>query len=122
MPKQKAPRTRNAGAMTEAAFFGWLRTVLRRASLGWKPKRAALKRQATGGSIGRARAYACAACQGVFKEKDLQADHIEPCGSLKGWEDLEGFTRRLFVEAHGWQWLCKDCHQEKTNRERKEKA
>lgn len=115
---KRVPRTRNAGTLTEAAFFSWLRTVLRRASLAWKPKRAALKKQATGGRIGRAQAYACASCGAVHKEKELEADHISPCGSLRGWEDLPRFASRLFVEEDGWQWLCKDCHADKTKRER----
>jgi len=47
--------------------------------------------------------------------KEIQVDHVEPCGSLKTFEDLPGFVRRLFCEADGLQVLCKaNCHRRKT--------
>ena len=42
MPKKKVvrsktPKTRNAGTMTEVQFFQWIRQVLRKSSIYWKP-------------------------------------------------------------------------------------
>ena len=35
--KNAAVKTRNAGTMTEVQFFQWIRQVLRKASIYWKP-------------------------------------------------------------------------------------
>jgi 5-methylcytosine-specific restriction endonuclease McrA len=59
--------------------------------------------------------YQCALCGGWFKGKETQVDHIVPCGTLKSFEDLAPFVRRLFCEADGLQVVCKPCHAEKTN-------
>lgn len=49
--------------------------------------------------------------------KEVQIDHIEPAGSLKGFDDLPGFVERLFCEVDGLQVLCKDgCHNKKTHK------
>ena len=53
-------------------------------------------------------------CQGWFLDKDTQVDHIEECGSLRSWEDLTPFARRLFVEVDGLNVQCLACHAIKT--------
>lgn len=63
--------------------------------------------------------YQCAQCKGWFKQADVQVDHIEPCGSLKSYADLPLFVEKMFCEPKDMQVLCKDCHQVKTNEERK---
>jgi 5-methylcytosine-specific restriction endonuclease McrA len=63
--------------------------------------------------------YQCASCNKWFKATDVQIDHIVPCGSLRSYNDLPIFVERLFCEPDGLQVLCKPCHQEKTNEERK---
>lgn len=62
----------------------------------------------------------CAACKKWHVQKDIQVDHIVPAGSLKSYDDLPMFVRRLFCEAENLQLMCKPCHQIKTNQERKD--
>lgn len=42
-------------------------------------------------------------------------DHVQECGSLRAFEDLPGFVKRLFVEADGLRVVCKRCHHKKTH-------
>lgn len=59
--------------------------------------------------------YCCAECGQFFKQKDIEVDHIEPCGTLKTYEDLPGFVQRLFCEIEGFRVACKGCHNKKTH-------
>lgn len=109
----KVPRTRNNGSMSEAAFFGWLREKLRRASMYWKPI-SAIKKEAQVPYVGenkrRKFSYACGECKGHFSDKEVVVHHIVECGSLKSFGDLSGFAERLFVEKDGLILICKECH------------
>ena len=109
-------KTRNNNTWSEARYFGFIRSTLRAGFTRWGPKHQA-KRDAKVGY----NAYECAACGETFGNKDVEVDHIVPAGSLKTFDDLPGFVERLFCESDGFQLLCKPCHQEKTNRERKAK-
>jgi hypothetical protein len=53
------------------------------------------------------------------KKNGIQIDHIIPAGALACYEDVVPFIMRLLVEIDGWQAMCKECHQLKTNEERK---
>lgn len=107
-------RTRNGGTWTEARYFGFIRSALRAAFMKWGPKNAAKLNAKIGYNQ-----YTCASCEGVFGNKDVQVDHIEPCGTLKKYDDLPAFVEKMFCEVEGFQVLCKSCHQTKTNEERK---
>lgn len=117
MPK---PKPRNAGTMTEAQFWGKVRAVLRNGFRYWKPiqqcKQAA-RREYKGPNKRLKWEYQCNLCKNWFPDKEVQVDHIDPCGSLKGEEDLVLFLRKLTVEV-GYQVLCKPCHVIKTKEER----
>lgn len=115
MPR-KVERLRNGGQWTEARFWGFIRSALRHAFTKWGPKHAAKKDAKVAYNT-----YKCAACDDTFASKDVEVDHIVPAGSLKTYEDLPGFVERMFCEKQGFQVLCKDCHQLKTNNERKKK-
>jgi 5-methylcytosine-specific restriction endonuclease McrA len=65
--------------------------------------------------------YQCKACEKWYPSTQTEVDHIVGAGKLSDFSDLPGFVERLFCEADNLQVLCKGCHQEKTNRERKEK-
>ena len=67
----------------------------------------------TGPDKRRKWSYQCSQCKKLFKGTEVQVDHIEPCGSLKSFDDLAGFAERLFVETDGLQVLCSKCHKEK---------
>lgn len=117
----KTQKTRANNTWTESRFFSFLRSNLRRASVKWPPIHAAKKdarRAYEGPDKNRKWEYQCAICKGWFKGTDTQVDHIEPAGSLKSFEDLQGFVERLFCEKDGLQVLCKTCHKnEKTDKE-----
>ena len=61
--------------------------------------------------------YQCAHCKDWFADKEVEVDHIIPCGSCRCEDDLVPYFRRTFVEEDGYQVLCKPDHLKKTNRE-----
>lgn len=56
----------------------------------------------------------------VIREK-IQMDHIDPViPPKKGWVwSWDEYIDRLFVDIDGWQGICKTCHDNKTNDEKK---
>lgn len=109
--------------MTEAAYFGMLRSGLRRIFRYWKPLQQAknnARAKYDGPNKRQKWTYQCATCLKRFKGSEVQVDHITPVGSLKSLEDLPAFVAALTAEE-GYQVLCKECHQEKTNAEREKK-
>lgn len=109
---------------TEARFWGFLRSALRRASDRFPPKQQAktLHRRPYKGGGRQKWEYQCVECGKWFAEKDIQIDHIEPVGALKDWSHLPDFCKRLFCGVEGYQVMDKQCHQAKTNRERDERC
>tara|TARA_R110000851_G_scaffold42983_1_gene106688 strand:- start:3761 stop:4135 length:375 start_codon:yes stop_codon:yes gene_type:complete len=120
MPKILKERTRNNGRWTEARYWSFIRATLRGAMNKWGPKHLA-KEQARKGVVGKRHRfeYKCVECKKWFTDKEVQVDHIIPCGSLKTYDDLPGWVERAFCEVDGFQIVCKPCHQIKTNEERK---
>jgi 5-methylcytosine-specific restriction endonuclease McrA len=117
----KPPKTRNAGTMTESAFWSFIRSTLRQKSRWWKPIGQA-KMKARRGCVKCAPKqkyeYQCAHCKQWFKDKDVNVDHITPAGSLRSANDLAGFIERLFCEVDNLQILCNVCHNKKTQDEK----
>ncbi len=107
-------KTRNGGQWSEARYFGFIRSALRAAFQRWGPRNACKLNAKVGYNQ-----YECAECKGIFGNKEVQVDHITPCGTLKTFEDLPAFVENMFCEAEGFQLMCKPCHQIKTNEERK---
>jgi len=119
--KPKVARTRNAGTMTESAFWSFIRSALRQKSRWWKPItqcKLAAKRAYKGPFKRQKFEYQCNKCKNWFPDKKINVDHIHPAGSLNCANDLPGFVERLFVEAEGLQVLCSNCHDKKTAKER----
>lgn len=114
----RTPRTRNGGTMTEAAFWGMIRSVLRRRTMYWRPiinaKNAA--RRAVKGSRQKWE-YQCATCKGWFKGTEVEVDHLKEAGSLTCAEDLKSFVTNLFAED-GYEVKCKSCHRQRTQSSR----
>lgn len=105
--------TRCSHTMTEAQFFSWVLSNARRLTTRWKPRNDALieKRREYKGPDKRTKwEYQCSLCYNWYKKKDIEADHIIPCGGINGWEKIEGWYRRAFVEKEGFRVLCKECH------------
>ena len=119
--KPKVARTRNAGTMTESAFWSFIRSALRQKSRWWKPItqcKLAAKRAYKGPFKRQKFEYQCNKCKNWFPDKKINVDHMHPAGSLNCANDLPGFVERLFVEAEGLQVLCSNCHDKKTAKER----
>jgi len=118
----RVPKPRNNGSMSEAAFFGWLREKLRRASMYWKPINV-VKKEAQVPYVGenkrRKFSYVCSECKGHFASDEVVVHHIVECGSLKSFADLPGFAERLFVEKDGLAVLCRGCHDKTHNKNQK---
>lgn len=129
MTKRKLlPKPRNAGTMTESAFWGMIRSLFRKRSMYWKPiaiVKAKNRRDKPRDVIGKHKfEYQCNECKGWFQDKEVQVDHFIEAGSLTCAEDLPGFVERLFCEEEGFQVLChkrldgiESCHRKKTKKQ-----
>ncbi len=103
----------NNGSMSNAAFFGWIRSRLRKMSQAWKPiqevKKDA-KRPYIGENKRRKFSYECSRCKGLFSDKEVAVHHIIPAGTLKSFDDIGTFCKNLFVEKDLLILLCDGCH------------
>jgi len=121
----KASKPRNGGKWSESAYWGAVRSALRAKFRFWGPAVAAKNaaRRPVLGCGQQKWEYRCSTCGGWFMGKEVQVDHVEPCGSLRNEGDIAGFLERLTPEDPGaFQVLCKACHNEKTQAERKNKS
>ena len=115
------PKTRNAGTMTESAFWSFIRSTLRQKSRWWKPITQCKmeSRRPYKGPLKRQKfEYQCNSCKQWFPEKKINVDHIIGAGSLNCGADLPGFVERFFCEQDNLQVLCEVCHNEKTQSEK----
>ena len=115
--KGRVERPRNGGTWTQAQFIGAIRSALRRIDLRWVPKQQAsdLVKFSWPGPRGRKWGYTCANCKGKFIRKNIEVDHIVPCGRLKTLDDIAAFIIRMFPEdPAAYQILCLKCHKAKT--------
>ncbi len=122
IPRARSPKVRNAGTMTESAFWSFIRSALRQKSRWWKPItecKLKAKRTYKGTNKRQKFEYQCATCKNWFPEKQINVDHIKPAGSLNCAQDLPGFVERLFCEIDNLQVLCEKCHDVKTKLEKK---
>jgi 5-methylcytosine-specific restriction endonuclease McrA len=122
--KGAAPKTRNSGTLTESAFWSFIRSALRQKSRWWKPVsecKQKVKRAYKGTNKRQKFEYQCNHCKNWYAEKNINVDHIIPAGTLTCANDLPGFVERLFCEVDNMQCLCTECHNIKTQNERKNK-
>lgn len=117
MPRCVA-RTRAGGEWTEARFYSFLRSGLRQLSRRWPPlvrlAANAVRRPSQSDNKRQKWEYQCQECQGWFMRKNIEVDHVVPCGSLRSLEDIAGFVERLFCETDGLRVLCETCHAART--------
>ena len=115
----RVPRTRASLEWTEARFWQFIRSTLRAASRKWPPLiRTVFEQNRRPNQSSNKRMkweFQCHECGYWFPRKEVEADHIIPCGSLKTYADLPGFVERLFCEVDGLRVLCKACHAERKN-------
>lgn len=115
-------KPRGSGTLTESAFWAMIRSALRDKSRWWKPIaecRMRARRKYVGPNKRQTYEYQCNHCKKWFPMKDTNVDHIIPVGTLTCANDLPGFVERLFTEVDGLQNLCSQCHDIKTQNERK---
>ena len=121
-PRVLKEKPRCGGTMTESMFWAFIRSALRQKSRWWKPialAKANAKRIYKGPIKRQKFEYQCNHCKKWFPDKEVDVDHIIPAGTLKCAADLPGFVERLFCEVEELQVLCNDCHDEKTQNEKK---
>ncbi len=123
MAKRNTERPRNGGKMTESEYFAKIRSALRKGFMWWHPMMLALEKASRpykGPNKLQKKEYQCSNCKKWFKRTDVHVDHIIECGSLKTYDDIVPFLKRLTVEdVDAFQVLCKaECHKEKTKNER----
>jgi 5-methylcytosine-specific restriction endonuclease McrA len=120
--KQRVERTRGGGRYTESEFMGFIRAALRQKSRRWAPIYQCLNaaRRPSKSTNKRLRwEFLCAHCGGWFAQKSVSVDHIRPAGSLRTLEDLPQFVATLFCEEDNLQCLCHECHNLKTQKDKK---
>lgn len=87
--------------------------VLRRATYRWPARSDALK-----DSRKERNSYECAMCKDRFKNNEVVLDHIVPVVDPKrGFDNWDDYINRMFPEKEGFQVLCNDCHDIKTDLE-----
>ena len=113
MPRKLKPRTRGSGVYTEAGYWGFIRSLLRRGSSKWPPirnTRTKARRRYKGKDKRRKWEYVCAHCGKGFRNDEVKVDHITPVGSLRCAEDLPRFVTTMYCEEDNLQVLCDPCH------------
>lgn len=113
--KSKVKKPFNNGTMSNAAFFSWIRSRLRKMSQAWKPIQEVKKASRipyVGENKRRKFSYVCERCKTPVSDKECAVHHKIPAGSLKSFEDIGEFCRRLFVEKHALELLCHSCHEQ----------
>lgn len=112
--KGAAPKIRNAGTMSEYAFWSMIRSALRRKSMtSWKPiqvVREKAKIPYVGSNKRMKYSYLCSNCKKPYSGRQIAVHHLKECGSLTCYNDLPGFVERLFCEEEGLVLLCDKCH------------
>ena len=117
--KSKVIKTRNGGTWTESQFFSAIRSALRTKFRYWKPMATVLakaSRPYKGPNKLQKKEFQCAKCKKWFKRTLVEIDHIVECGSLRTYDDIVPFIKRLTEEnEEAYQILCKnECHKAKT--------
>ena len=110
----RVPKTRANATWTEAAWWSFLRSGLRRMSRMWPPIGAFKRRHRRpykGPNKRRKWEYQCDVCEHWFADDETRIDHIVPCGRLASEADIQGFVLRLFVEECGLRSICETCHE-----------
>ncbi len=114
--------TRCNNTKTEAEFFSFILSHCRSLLRKWSPKTAKKQegKRAYKGPDKRTKfEYHCEGCDKWFKDKEIQMDHITPCGGMNGFDKIAGWFERALCEKDGFQRLCLTCHARKTSEERK---
>ena len=124
MARPSGPKTRNSGNWTEARFNSFIISGLRQTSRRWGPIGEVQKEARVSRGL-----YLCAGCKkhvpastkdGRKRVKNIFVDHINPIVDPEiGFTTWDEFIERMFCEKENLQLLCKNCHDVKSDAERK---
>lgn len=117
--KNKVEKPFADGTMSSAAFFGMIRSCLRRKSMYWpsiQNARKAAQVPYNGPNKRMKYLYTCADCFENFPAKECHIHHLEECGSLTSFEDIGEFVKKLFCNSDKLVCLCEDCHKNRHNK------
>ena len=124
-------RRYNNGLWTQGRYDAFIKGLIRNGLQRWGPKHECINRART-----RRGFYLCAHCREevpasikvemktkpgeMRRVKNIYADHIEPIidptVGRRSWDEV---IERAFVDTPGYQALCYDCHQTKTEGEKR---
>lgn len=110
---KRTPPFKEYPKWTEAKFWAFLRSALRAKWSRWPPRYEILqsvRRAYKGPKKQQKYEYKCARCNEWFMQKEVEVDHIIPCGSLNKYEELPEFVRKLFAPISALRVVCKPCH------------
>lgn len=98
----------------ERYLFNFVKKYLRRASMAWGYRNAALAKARVSRGL-----YKCAICgRSDLKKGQYNLDHVHPVVATYNRNySIETYIRRLLVKTNGWQVLCLICHELKTQLE-----
>ena len=66
--------------------------------------------------------YKCEVCGKIIKKSAIAIDHKLPIVPVNGWDNFDGYIKRLFCLPGEIQVICRTpCHLEKTKAETKER-
>lgn len=111
------PRTRAGNTWTESRYFQFIRSALRQAWSRYPVRHQVLNRASRpykGKDKRRKKEYQCSQCDNWFMQKEVEVDHVEPCGTLKSYNDLPRFVSTLLCEEDNLRVVCKPCHRKIT--------
>lgn len=114
------PRPRNGGEWTESRFRSFVFSALRGAR--WPQKFRCISRAYVKDGINpktgrKCKLHKCPQCEELVTQNEMVADHVIPVVGPEGFIDWNTYIARLFVEADGFQAICRDCHKRITKHE-----
>lgn len=118
---KRTPPNSNYPAWSDAKFWQFIRSGLRAKWVRWPPRYEILKdgRRAVKGKRHKWE-IKCSVCKKWHQQKNIQVDHIEPVGTLKAYEHLPEFVRKLFVPKEKLRIVCVKCHAKITKKWRED--
>jgi cytochrome c553 len=120
MTKKKRPKYNANSAIRSAVRRAFSRSpVVREVMMNVRRERPWFKSDGSKAAKPRVE-YLCSACHEWHMGKNIQVDHVAPVVEpTTGFIDWNTFIARLFCEAVNLAVLCKNCHEKKTNEEKR---
>ncbi len=115
--KQEVIKPYCSGTKTEAELLSFIRSALRSKWLRWKPRGDCIAENSRpyvyveGGNKRQKKEVLCNLCNNWFPVSKIEVDHYPvEAGSIRGFDDIGPFCKRLFAETKNLRTVCKSCH------------